>query len=118
MTPQELKAIQAASGMTQPELAAWMGVTERQLRRYLKGEAPIDQGRAVVARKILEAKREEEPWKRCPYCGGLMQIKRARSGKGCRVVHRCLGGAVGIRISSAQGGVEEIKKALQRRAGI
>jgi transcriptional regulator with XRE-family HTH domain len=118
MTAQELKAIQAALGMTQPVFAAALGVTERQLRRYLIGAATVDSGRAVAARKILEAKRQEEPWKRCPYCGGIMQIKRARCGKGYRVVHRCPGGAVGIRISSAQGGVEEIKKALQRRAGL
>jgi transcriptional regulator with XRE-family HTH domain len=48
MTPQELTTAMDTAGMTREELAAKLGITTRQVRRYLNGDTPINRKTAMA----------------------------------------------------------------------
>ena len=50
MTPEELKALREALGASQAALARALGVGERQVRRWLAGDARVPPAAAILIR--------------------------------------------------------------------
>jgi len=95
MTPEGLISKRKAMDLTQNELATKLGVTERQIRNYEKGDSPIDSW-LELAIEALES-REKKPAIKSLYNQAL---------------HDCLRAIEEFNLASTVGDIDQTRKGL------
>jgi transcriptional regulator with XRE-family HTH domain len=59
MRPPQLKKLLKDAGLTQTEAAELIGVTARQMRRYVSGDTPVLKVVELALRHVVDQRRKE-----------------------------------------------------------